>query len=172
MKRPTWSPLLVAGLMLLAPLATAPARAETTPSAARTASTTLSAGLFESRLLTRANYRRARHGCRPVRLDPSLVRSARTHSARMLRQHTLSHRLTGEADLVTRVEAAGYLNWRILAENLAYGQLTPRAVFRAWVASPAHRATLDNCRLRDVGFGVVFSGIRPWVTADYGRHAS
>ena len=162
-----WLSLLM-GLMLLAPLAPAPAAA-TTPTGARAATTTISAAVFESRLLVRTNVRRARHGCRPLRTNTALVAAARMHSARMSSQRDLSHRLAGEGDLSARVVAAGYLHWRMLAENLAWGQATPRAVFRAWVASPGHRANLDNCRLRDVGVGVVISAGRPWVTADFGR---
>ena len=130
----------------------------------------MSTGTFEHRLLLRTNYRRALHGCRALRLNAALVHAARLHSTRMSYQGDLSHRLAGEGGLAERAVAAGYLNWRILAENLAWGQSTPRAVFRAWVASPGHRANLDNCALRDVGFGVVYSAGRPWVTADFGRH--
>ena len=132
----------------------------------------MSTGTFEHRLFVRTNYRRALHGCRALRLNAALVTSARLHSARMSARRDLSHRLAGEGDLATRAVAAGYLHWRILAENLAWGQQSPRAVFRAWVASPGHRANLDNCALRDVGFGVVYSAGRPWVTADFGRHVT
>ena len=136
-----------------------------------TAATTLSSATFETRLFLRSNVRRQRHGCRPLRLNGPLTLAARRHSALMSYRDDLSHRLAGEGDLAQRAVAAGYTPWRMLAENLAWGQATPRAVFRAWVNSPGHRANLDNCRLRDVGFGVVFRDGRPWVTADYGRHA-
>jgi uncharacterized protein YkwD len=81
----------------------------------------------------------------------------------------LSHQLPGEPDLATRVRLAGYTHWRLLAENLAWGQSSPRAVFRAWRSSAGHRANLDNCRLRHIGIGVLIRGGRPWVTADFGR---
>jgi uncharacterized protein YkwD len=71
--------------------------------------------------------------------------------------------------LQVRAVNAGYTNWRLLAENLAWGQSTPRQVFRDWVHSAGHRANLDNCRLRDIGLGVVIRGGRPWVTQDFGR---
>jgi uncharacterized protein YkwD len=138
--------------------------------ATRSAAATLSAQYFETRLFKRTNYRRVAHGCRPLRLNSSLALAAQRHTDLMAYQSNLSHRVAGEGDLVARDVAAGYTNWRILAENLAWGQPTPRAVFRAWVRSPEHRANLDNCRLRDVGFGVAITGGRPWVTADFGRH--
>jgi uncharacterized protein YkwD len=132
--------------------------------------TTLGAGDFEARLFARTNKRRAARGCRPLRLDAALELAARRHSERMSSEGELSHRLADEAGLVERAVSAGYTHWRLLAENLAWGQSSPRAVFRDWVHSPGHRANLDNCRLRDVGVGVVIRGGRPWVTEDFGRH--
>jgi uncharacterized protein YkwD len=134
--------------------------------------TAMSTSEFETRLLSRANHRRDARGCRRFRLNSALVLAARRHSTAMADRRELSHRLSGEADLAVRITRAGYTNWRMLAENLAWGQSSPRAVFRAWVHSPGHRANLDNCRLRDIGFGVVMRNGRPWVTADFGRRRS
>jgi uncharacterized protein YkwD len=119
-------------------LATGSAQATPAPEATstRAAYATLTTGQFESRLLSKTNHRREARGCRPVRLNASLALAARRHSAQMSLQSTLSHRLIGEPDLVARVESAGYTHWRILAENLAWGQTSPRAVFRDWVHSP------------------------------------
>ena len=129
----------------------------------------LGAGDFEARLFVRTNKRRAAHGCRPLRLDAALQLSARRHSDLMSSESELSHRLADEPGLVERAVSAGYTPWRLLAENLAWGQSTPGEVFRDWVHSPGHRENLDNCRLRDVGVGVVIRGGRPWVTEDFGR---
>ncbi|RNM14015.1 CAP domain-containing protein [Nocardioides pocheonensis] len=166
-----WSASLL-GLVAIFLIPAAPVQASSENGAAVTRSTTgaLTAEYFASRLFARTNYRRVARGCRPLRLDPALVLAAQRHSDLMSYTADLSHRLAGEGDLVARDVAAGYTHWRILAENLAWGQATPRAVFHDWVQSPEHRANLDNCRLRDVGFGVAFSGGRPWVTADFGRH--
>ena len=136
---------------------------------ARRTPTTYSPGDFESRLLARTNTRRARHGCRPLRPNAALALAARLHSLRMAGQSELSHRLADESSLEGRAVSAGYTNWRLLAENLAWGQSTPNEVFREWVHSTGHRANLDNCRLRDVGVAVVIQGGQPWVTQDFGR---
>ena len=171
--RRMWSAVLL-GLLGLGLVPPAGAQAATaTPSSTQVdqrAALALSSSYFESRLFARTNVRRAAHGCRPLRMDAALTLAARRHSSLMVTQSSLSHRLTGEPALSVRAPAAGYVRWRILAENLAWGQTTPRQVFRDWVASPGHRANLDNCRLRDVGIAVVFANGRPWVTADYGRH--
>ena len=172
--RRAWLPvpvefLCLASAALAAPAAQAvPAPAAGGDSAAR--ATGLSADEFEHRLFTRINNRRDRQGCRAFRLNSALGIAAARHTARMADQRELSHRLSGEADLASRITAAGYRNWRMLAENLAWGQASPRAVLRAWVRSPGHRANLDNCRLRDIGIGVEIRSGRPWVTADFGRH--
>jgi uncharacterized protein YkwD len=136
---------------------------------ARQAPTTFSPGDFESRLLARTNTRRARHGCRPLRQNAALTLAARLHSTRMSDQSELSHRLADELSLEGRAVSAGYTSWRLLAENLAWGQTTPDEVFREWVHSTGHRANLDNCRLRDVGVAVVIRAGQPWVTQDFGR---
>jgi uncharacterized protein YkwD len=132
-------------------------------------STTLTTAQFSTRLLTRMNHRRVGRGCRQFRLSPALVLAAQRHTAAMVAGRQVSHRLAGEADLGSRAVSAGYTRWRILAENLAWGQAGPRAVLRAWVHSPGHRANLDNGRLRDVGLGIAILSGRPWVTADFGR---
>jgi uncharacterized protein YkwD len=166
MTRQLWFPILM-GLLCLGttPAVAAPAA---TGRQTRTA-VTMSSTEFESRLLVRTNARRQARGCRALRWNAALTLAARRHSTRMSDQRLLSHRLAGEPGLGTRATRAGYTNWHLLAENLAWGQSSPRAVFRAWVHSAPHRANLDNCRLRDVGFGVVILNGRPWVTADFGR---
>lgn len=173
-RRCVWSAVLV-GLLCLGLLPAGGAQAAALAPAStevgrRTAYTTPSADTFERRLFVRTNLRREARGCRPLRHDAALQLAARRHSNLMVTQRLLSHRLAGEADLAVRAPRAGYTHWRILAENLAWGQATPRQVFRAWLASPGHRANLDNCRLREVGIAVVVVNGRPWVTADYGRH--
>ena len=172
MKRQVLLAMLV-GLLCSTAVSVAPlpaTAASTTRSApARAAYTTLSAAEFERRLFNRINVRRSNHGCRQFRLNSALVLAARRHSSLMSSRRVLSHRLAGEPSLASRIENAGYTNWRMLAENLAWGQTWPRGVLRAWVGSSGHRANLDNCGLRDIGIGVVIRNGRPWVTADFGR---
>jgi len=174
-KRPLWLGMLLGFLCIPVSPGAALAHPVSAPGPGgahdRTAYTTMSAGDFESRLFKRTNARRERHGCRPLRLNDALQLAARRHSTRMADENELSHRLADEPAIDVRAVNAGYTNWRLLAENLAWGQATPRQVFRDWVNSPGHRANLDNCRLRDVGLGVVIRGGQPWVTQDFGRRA-
>ena len=168
-----WSSMLV-GLMCLSSVAAtgagaAPAQTSTGAGGASAARTMLSSDQFETRLFNRINHRRANHGCRAYRANSALGLASDRHSRLMVADDELSHLLRGEDSLGTRVRLAGYTHWRLVAENLAWGQSTPRAVFRAWVHSAAHRANLDNCRLRDIGISVVMQSGRPWVTVDFGR---
>lgn len=171
-KKPLWLSLLVVFACAgpAGPAGWSPAAASGARGSGRATESTTSVADFEGALLARTNARRGRHGCRPLRLDVHLVQAAQQHSLRMVEQRSLSHQVAGELPLGGRAVAAGYTSWRVLAENLAWGQATPAQVFRDWVHSPSHRANLDNCRLRDVGVSVVFAGGRPWVTEDFGRH--
>ncbi|TNM38664.1 CAP domain-containing protein [Nocardioides albidus] len=124
---------------------------------------------YEDKVLTLVNRRRSAAGCGALRSNEKLRRSARTHSVGMAQYGTMTHFLPGEAGLGQRVTFAGYRDWRRLAENIASGFSSPRAVMRAWMASPEHRANILDCRLRHLGVGVVAQGSRLWWTQDFGR---
>lgn len=125
---------------------------------------------FEHRLLVLTNQRRQQVGCGSLVRNVPMVRAARGHSSRMANTRTLSHQLSGEAFFSKRIERAGYTPWRILAENIAWGSLSPGVIFRSWMRSAPHRENIDNCRLRDVGLGVSYAGGNAWVTMDLGHH--
>ncbi|MBM7517837.1 CAP domain-containing protein [Nocardioides nitrophenolicus] len=124
---------------------------------------------LEDRVVTLVNKRRARAGCRPLRSNERLRTSARTHSVGMAQYRTMTHYLPGEAGLGDRITFAGYRGWRQVAENVATGFPTPRAVMQAWMASAGHRANILDCRLRHLGVGVVVQGDRVWWTQDFAR---
>lgn len=79
----------------------------------------------------------------------------------------LPSRLTRGKDPGERITAAGY-DWTSYAENIAFGQLTPRAVVDAWLSSPSHRGSMVNCRYRDIGIGLAHAGKVPYWTQDFG----
>lgn len=155
--------LLTPGAEAAAPPGAAPSRVTSGTT------TTLSRLEFETRLRRKINHHRVAIGCRAERLRGTLRLAARRHSRRMARAQTLSHQLPGEQSLGPRVTAAGYSDWHLLAENLADGGAWPGQVFRMWMASPAHRANIDDCRYHDIGIGVVIRNGTPWTTADFGR---
>jgi uncharacterized protein YkwD len=126
-------------------------------------------GVLEQQVLTLTNRRRAAHGCAPVRFNRNLRSAARKHTFAMARARTMSHQLPGEPRLGRRATLANYLNWQIVAENIAVGFATAGGVVRAWMASPSHRRNILDCRLRELGVGVVHSGGRLWWTQNFGR---
>lgn len=124
---------------------------------------------FEDRVVTLVNRRRAAAGCRAVRANARLQQAARTHSVGMAQYRTMTHYLPGEAGLGERITFAGYDGWRRLAENIASGYTSPKDVMKAWMASPSHRENILDCRLRQLGVGVVAQGDHLWWTQDFGR---
>jgi uncharacterized protein YkwD len=172
MLRRTWLPVLPVLLVLVGSAVTPAADAQpgrSTPTAVAASTYQFTTIQFENRLLTRTNNRRAAVGCVALRSNSSLIKAARGHSSRMASQGTLSHRLAGEPSFDKRITRAGYTGWRLLAENIAWGSPTPTIIFGSWMHSPMHRANIDNCRLRDIGIGVAYSGGHAWVTMDLGR---
>jgi uncharacterized protein YkwD len=121
------------------------------------------------------NAERARHGLRPLRLHARLARAARGHSEDMARRDYFDHTSPTGADFVDRVRRAGYLRgagrWRV-AENIAWGTgslSSPRAITRAWMHSPGHRANILDGSYREIGIGVATGArARAIYTTDFG----
>src|SRR5689334_6481407 len=93
MLRRTWLPVLPV-LVVLGTTFTPAANAQPDVSTRTVGATTTfeyTTAQFENRLLSRTNARRARVGCAPVKLNSSLIRSSRAHSAAMARVQQLSH---------------------------------------------------------------------------------
>jgi uncharacterized protein YkwD len=136
---------------------------------AATAAQSPSLNRDESSLLGVMNHVRASHGLRPLRIDGRLERTARAHSATMLRSGTFSH-----GDFAKRIRGAGVRAYSI-GENLAWGTgalSRARAIVNAWLASPGHRANLLHAGFRLVGVGALrgtFRGYRGavMVTTDF-----
>lgn len=147
-----------------------PAPQPSTPGAAPQAPMPMAVdAALEDQVVALVNKRRTRAGCRTLRSNEKLRLSARTHSVGMAQYRTMTHFLPGEAGLGERITFAGYRGWRRLAENVATGYGSPKAVMQAWMASPGHRANILDCRLRHLGVGVVVQGDRIWWTQDFGR---
>lgn len=168
--------VIVAATVAAAGLAGPGAGTANAATASGTISTTISTStrvvvqtLLESAVLTLTNVRRAAVGCRPLRFNRELRTAARRHSARMAYANTMSHQLAGEPRLGRRVTQAGYRRWRIVAENIAVGFTQSKYVMGAWWASPSHRRNITDCRLRELGVGVVVLNGQTWWTQNFGR---
>lgn len=165
---------LVVVAAVLAPGAASPAGAASATASTvtvRTATTTtyVVKSTLETAVITLTNARRALAGCAPLRLNTNLRYAARKHSRYMAVYQTMSHQLPGEPTLGRRITLAGYTGWTRVAENVAAGYSSATSVVRAWMASYGHRRNINDCRLREIGVGVVLRGTRLYWTQNFGR---
>jgi hypothetical protein len=82
---------------------------------------------------------RTGNGLTPVSIDGRLAAFAQAQADAMAASNTLSHDVGGS--FASRVQAAGLADAKI-AENVAYGAGTEKAVMEQWKNSPAHDANL------------------------------
>lgn len=98
------------------------------------------------------NQHRQAAGCAPLKWNPQLAAAAQRHADDMSGRNYFSHVSPSGARFTTRIAKTGY-RYRVAAENIAAGQQSPEEVVATWMASPAHRANILNCGLRDIGVG-------------------
>jgi uncharacterized protein YkwD len=104
----------------------------------------------EAGLLRAVNTTRAAHGLGTLRLDSTLTRVARRHSAEMIQGGYFSH-----GDFRGRM-LAFHVAGPFVGENLAWGSGSYAAAGRViaeWLASPAHRANLLRPSFTRIGIG-------------------
>jgi uncharacterized protein YkwD len=124
-------------------------------------------------MLDSLNNLRAGAGAPPLTLCGSLERAAQGHSDDQAATDVMSHTGSDGSTLVTRAEAAGYVNWSTLGENVATGYGNVDDVMAAWMASSGHRANILNPSFVHVGLAESFSsGGVPYWTQDFGAGGS
>jgi len=117
------------------------------------------------------NVERQKAGCAPLSRRDDLDVAAQRHSQDMAARNFLGHTGSTGSSFTTRIEQAGYTRWRIAAENVAGGYLTPKDVVAGLMSSPGHRANIINCELKDIGVGYATnpaSKFRVYWTQDFG----
>jgi uncharacterized protein YkwD len=126
------------------------------------------------------NHRRARAHRHHLRDSVALGMAAQGHSQAMVSGNYFSH--GGDGTPYSRAASAGYeMGGRFtVGETLGFGggdMGTPRAIFRAMMASPPHREVLMMRRFRQIGVGVAIgspmgldSADSATYTLDLGRH--
>ena len=120
-------------------------------------------------LLQAVNQTRVAHGLRPLRVDRTLVRAARSHSTEMLRGNFFAH-----GDFHGRM-VAFHVVGPVAGENLAWGNgqyARAATIIREWLASPEHRANLLHAGWTRIGIGIsrgtfLGNGGSSVVTADF-----
>jgi uncharacterized protein YkwD len=106
-------------------------------------------GEYANRVVARINHARARAGLRQIRVYQTCLDN---HSERWAKHLAQSGRLVHRNQY--RVLSACNLHWT--GETLARGAggLSPRAMVRAWMHSPAHRAVLMKPRANLAGVAI------------------
>jgi uncharacterized protein YkwD len=154
--------------------------AKSTPSRTTTKSssgyTTHSA--WANAVLAELNAERANHGLRALKMNSKLTSAAHSHNLAIAKANTLSHQLSGEASLGSRVSAAGY-RWSAVAENVAYstsrskgGVLAmQRMMYNEKPPDDGHRKNILNEAYVDVGIDVISDSVhgKVWLVTDFGK---
>jgi uncharacterized protein YkwD len=123
----------------------------------------------ETSLLRAVNGARAAHHLRPLRIDSTLTRAARSHS-----QDMLAHGYFAHGAFRSRM-IAFHARGPFVGENLAWGVgslASPAAIVREWLASPEHRANLLRPGFSRIGIGESVGSFEGYggatvVTADF-----
>lgn len=114
-------------------------------------------------LLALVNTARAENGAGPLVFCGSLNRAAQNYSAVLADWGQISHTGPDGSSVVDRVQAAGYLGWTAVGENLASGQQDVNEVMRDWMNSPGHRANILNPVYTHIGLGRTDRDYGSWI---------
>jgi len=173
-------PALALALALTLSLVGAPVASAACSSASASVNTASKRALVRATLCV-LNVERAKHHLRPLRLNRKLASAARGHSGSMTSRHYFSHDSLNGASFLDRIRRTGYLrgarSWNV-GENIAWGSgrlSTPRAIGRAWMNSPGHRANILSRSFRAIGIGIAAGtpsgGGGATYTTDFGRRS-
>lgn len=127
------------------------------PSVSTSTSPTLAeASAIERRAFEQTNLIRVQHGLPPFVWDADVCRMARDHSESMAREAYFSHTTPDGKRLRDRARLVGILQFRVVAENIAYNQgyEDPGAfAVERWMLSPKHRANILSPEFRAMAIG-------------------
>ncbi len=119
------------------------------------------------------NAIRRKRSLAPLSVDPRLTLAAERHAQAMALQDWFDHIGPDGSTIDRRVEAAGYLDWASLGENLTMGTgpTIPADIVSGWMESAGHRDNLLSPTLREIGVGCYVRpnpGLRFWCVQDFG----
>jgi uncharacterized protein YkwD len=100
------------------------------------------------------NDHRESVGCPRLVWNEDVAEVARVHSQDMLDRDFFAHTNPDGVTPAQRLRNAG-IDYRRMAENIAWGYPTGSAVLQGWLGSPGHRANIENCALLEHGVGLV-----------------
>jgi len=125
---------------------------------------------WEADLLAATNAHRTGMGLTALQLDATLTKASVWKARDMARRNYFAHDDEDNGDAPARspwdrLAACGWTSGGSRAENIAAGYGSAAQTVAAWIASPGHRANIENGSLRYVGFGVASS-----VSSTYGEY--
>lgn len=108
----------------------------------------------QAKLAASVNAYRQAKSLSPLALNENLNQAAQAMAEDLARTGDLDHVDSRGRQLRTRVEAAGYQNWRRITENLAMGSEISDQTVTMWDESPGHKAALNRADITEHGVGV------------------
>lgn len=148
-------PRPVARLVSSGPINTAPKRISP-PVTPATTPTLDEASAIERRAFDQTNEVRVKNGLPALAWDADICRMARIHSENMSREGYFSHTTPDGQRLRDRIRVVGIVQFRVLAENIAYNQgyEDPGAfAVERWMLSPKHRANILSPEFQAMAIG-------------------
>jgi uncharacterized protein YkwD len=107
----------------------------------------------EQQVIDLTNAERKKKDLPPLKFNQVLCEVARAHSANMVKQAKVEHKLDGKSPY-DRIKAAGY-RYMVAGENLARADVTVEEVMAAWMASKDHRDNILDAEFTEIGIGLV-----------------
>lgn len=107
---------------------------------------------FKNEILSLVNSERKKAGISPLIMDPALYRFAGQRTAEIVRCYS-HNRPDGRS--FSSIFKDNDIRYFLYGENIAKGQVDPKAVMRDWMNSPGHRKNILNPEFKYIGIGVI-----------------
>jgi uncharacterized protein YkwD len=132
-------------------------------------SSSVAADVIKLTNIERTHYRRP-----ALRANPRLMRAAQLQADQMARARHMAHVIPDARYPRTedRIAAANY-RWRMVGENVAFGQANAAKVLDSWMHSSGHRTNILNSTFTEMGAGYAVDQTgRPYYVQVFGRPLS
>lgn len=113
--------------------------------------------------LSDLNAYRAQYGLKPVSFNAKLNAASLVHAQDLAEHGEAAHEGSDGSVPADRVQRQNYY-FRVAAENVATGQKSWEAVFKAWQDSPGHNENLLLADAEDFGLALVYEPTTTYVT--------
>jgi uncharacterized protein YkwD len=144
------------------------------PSAAQSRSQSAASSRVAADVVTLTNMERTHNRRAALRANARLMRAAQLQADQMAQASHMAHVLPDARYPRTedRIAAANY-RWRMLGENVAFGQANAAKVLDSWMHSRGHRTNILNSTFTEMGAGyAVDQSGHPYYVQVFGRPLS